>query len=92
MESTDGGNVLAASWLGVFRSHAGSGTKAAVWKERGRAFPVTTGDALRQKLQYIHENPVRRGLVERSEDWEFSSASWYTYGTGPLIIEAVEGW
>ena len=28
-------------------------------------------------VHYIHENPVRRGLVDRSEDWPWSSARWY---------------
>ena len=28
-------------------------------------------------IEYIHANPVRRGLVERAEDWEWSSARWY---------------
>jgi hypothetical protein len=92
LDSAQRGNVLSTSWLNVFRAHAGSKTVAAVWKERGRAFPATTGDELRQKLCYIHENPVRRGLVEHAEDWEFSSASWYAYGTGPITIDAVDGW
>ncbi len=29
---------------------------------------------LREKIRYIHENPVRRGLVGREEDWVWSSA------------------
>ena len=86
------GDAQASAWLRLFRSHGGSGARAAVWKERGRAFPVLTGDALTQKLGYVHENPVRWGLVERAEDWEFSSASWYTEGRGPLAIDAVDGW
>jgi len=28
-------------------------------------------------VAYIHDNPVRRGLVRRPEDWEWSSAKWY---------------
>src|SRR5262245_19319582 len=28
-------------------------------------------------VNYIHENPVRRGLVIRSIDWPWSSACWY---------------
>ncbi len=28
-------------------------------------------------VAYIHNNPVRRGLVARPEDWEWSSARWY---------------
>jgi len=28
-------------------------------------------------IEYIHNNPVRRGLVENAVDWLWSSASWY---------------
>jgi putative transposase len=30
-----------------------------------------------QKIDYIHGNPVKRGLVENSLDWPWSSARWY---------------
>jgi putative transposase len=33
--------------------------------------------AIHQMIEYIHANPVRRGLVARAEDWEWSSARWY---------------
>ena len=61
-----------------------------VWKERGRAFPVTLPNALRQKLDYMHQNPVRSGLVEQAQDWEFSSASWYQNGIGLLRIDQID--
>jgi putative transposase len=32
---------------------------------------------LHEKFQYIHNNPVERGLVARPEDWAWSSARWY---------------
>jgi hypothetical protein len=32
---------------------------------------------LRQMIEYIHNNPVRRGLVDRAVDWPWSSACWY---------------
>ncbi|MEQ8789699.1 MAG: transposase [Pirellulaceae bacterium] len=28
-------------------------------------------------IDYIHRNPVRRGLCQRAEDWKWSSARWY---------------
>ena len=31
---------------------------------------------LPEKIEYTHNNPVRRGLVERPEDWAWSSAGW----------------
>ncbi|MBL1218716.1 MAG: hypothetical protein D8M59_14635 [Planctomycetes bacterium] len=30
-----------------------------------------------EKIQYIHQNPVRRGLVSRAAEWKWSSAGWY---------------
>ena len=30
------------------------------------------------KIIYIHNNPVRRGLVSTPEEWKWSSASWYS--------------
>ena len=35
---------------------------------------VNDVDALHEIIEYIHENPVRRGLVTRAEDWPWSSA------------------
>jgi putative transposase len=40
---------------------------------------------LQAMIDYIHLNPVRRGLVERSEDWEWSSARFYA-GMNPVKI------
>jgi putative transposase len=33
--------------------------------------------ALREIIDYIHLNPVRRNLVEMARDWKWSSAGWY---------------
>lgn len=32
-----------------------------------------------QKLNYIHENPVKVGLCKLPEEYEFSSVSFYIY-------------
>src|SRR5262245_21753635 len=32
---------------------------------------ITSAEALRAVMDYIHANPVRRGLVARAEDWEW---------------------
>jgi putative transposase len=37
-------------------------------------------------IDYVHLNPVRRGLVERPEDWPWSSARWYA-GLRPVPLE-----
>jgi putative transposase len=38
---------------------------------------LTTPAVIEMALEYIHMNPVRRGLVKRAIDWNWSSASWY---------------
>ncbi|MEZ6242724.1 MAG: transposase [Phycisphaerales bacterium] len=35
---------------------------------------VFSAEEVFEKIRYIHENPVRRGLVGREEEWEWSSA------------------
>ena len=42
-----------------------------------------------EKLRYIHRNPVKRGLCECPEDWEWSSFRHYTTGLeGRVEIES----
>ena len=42
--------------------------------DRNLMMPVVLTEAA---IEYIHMNPVRRGLVKRAVDWKWSSASWY---------------
>jgi len=46
-----------------------------VWSERKRV----------EKLRYIHRNPVTRGLVERPEDWRWSSFRHYLTGEDSVV-------
>jgi putative transposase len=41
---------------------------------------------LEHSINYIHMNPVKRGLVASPQDWVWSSARWYA-GTRPALIE-----
>jgi len=45
---------------------------------------------LHQKLDYIHNNPVTAGIVERPEDYLYSSAKDYYGLTGLLDMMLVE--
>jgi putative transposase len=38
---------------------------------------VTEPKTALASLEYIHNNPVRRGLVKSAQDWPWSSAAWY---------------
>ena len=39
-------------------------------------------------VRYIHDNPVRRGLVQHANDWPYSSArDWDGAGNGPIPVD-----
>lgn len=45
-----------------------------VWTHENHAIEITTRPFFQQKLDYIHQNPVRAGWVEREGDYIYSSA------------------
>jgi putative transposase len=58
------------------------------WQKRYYDFNVRNYRQFMEKLRYIHWNPVKRGLCERPEDWEWSSFRQYATGCdGRVEIE-----
>ena len=58
------------------------------WQARYYDFNVFTDGKRIEKLDYIHCNPVKRGLVESPEDWLWSSCRYYQTGEqGRVEIE-----
>jgi hypothetical protein len=47
------------------------------WKEGNHPIELVTNDMMEQKLNYIHNNPVETGFVEKAEDYLYSSARDY---------------
>lgn len=47
------------------------------WQRRFFDFNVETDKKRIEKLEYMHMNPVKRGLVASPRDWVWSSCSWY---------------
>ncbi|MGH9928441.1 MAG: REP-associated tyrosine transposase [Pyrinomonadaceae bacterium] len=47
--------------------------KYSLWDHHSNLKLVTTENGLMEKVNYIHQNPVRAGLVERAEDYRWSS-------------------
>ena len=56
-----------------------------LWRTWYDDVPVPGPDAIQTKIKYIHENPVRKGLVELPESYLWSSAPYY-YGAGSGIV------
>ena len=48
-------------------------------------FNVFTAKKKREKLEYMHANPVMRGLVSHPKHWPWSSWSNYAHGGAGLI-------
>ena len=59
------------------------------WQEGVHAELIFSEAMMREKLDYIHANPVKRGYVNLPEHWRYSSASSYM-GLGGLI--ALDAW
>ena len=47
--------------------------EAQFWQRRYYDFNIHNPEKTAEKLRYMHRNPAKRGLVERPEQWEWSS-------------------
>jgi putative transposase len=70
--------VHAPAWLPRITRIRGGRSERLFWQsgggfDRNAVEPAT----LMAMIEYLHMNPVRRGLVERTTDWRWSSAGWY---------------
>lgn len=61
-----------------------------IWQEGSHPQLIQSETMLRQKLEYIHLNPVKRGYVAVPEHWRYSSASNYLGREG--LIEVYTRW
>jgi REP element-mobilizing transposase RayT len=59
------------------------------WQDGNDAQSIFSNDYLLQKLNYIHENPVKAEIVNHAEDYRYSSAVDYAGGKGLLDIVVI---
>ena len=59
------------------------------WQEGTHGEEIYTAEFLRQKVNYIHQNPVRAEIVTRTEDYLYSSARNYAGEKGLLDVEVL---
>ncbi len=60
------------------------------WQEAVHPEWIQNEVMLRQKVDYIHENPVKRGYVDQTEHWRYSSDRNYSGQSG--LIEVCMDW
>jgi putative transposase len=62
-----------------------------LWKPRFDSLVLTNEETLSQKIEYIHQNPVKRGLVRNAIDWPCSSARNYA-GRSDILVQVDSEW
>ena len=63
-----------------------------VWQKRYYPFNVYTPRKALEKIEYMHNNPVRAGLVKDPCDWKWSSARYFLKGQSvPVTLVPYDG-
>ena len=57
-----------------------------LWQEGSHPQIIEHEDMMEQKVEYIHQNPVKRGYVDLPEHWRYSSARSYLGGEALLDV------
>jgi hypothetical protein len=83
-------DLLAVALQGLKLSVARRTRKRPFWQARYYDFNVFSEEKRLEKLGYMHWNPMKRGLVDRPEDWRWSSCRFYQTGErGRLTIDSL---
>ncbi len=75
-----------ARWLHTSQRQVGH-----LWQDRYYSCPLE-GSHLWDALRYVELNPVRAGIVERPEDWKWSSARAHLTGVDDTGLLDMEWW
>jgi putative transposase len=82
--------LLSAALQGLKLSVSRRARTKPFWLPRYYDFNVLTEEKRLEKLNYIHWNPMKRGLVDRPEDWRWSSYRYYQTGEQGRVT--IKGW
>jgi putative transposase len=78
-------------WLPRITRQRGGRIERLFWQSGGGYDRnVTSPRVLLSVIDYLHMNPVRRGLVERAVEWKWSSAAWFLEaGSSPMTPDRI---
>ena len=66
------------------------GHRYSLWEHHSNVLSIFSEEMLMQKVNYIHQNPVRAGLVEHADDCRWSSARIWkrcSWNDEPLLVD-----
>ncbi len=78
-------NIL--SLLSFFKLKHKTDRTYQVWQEGSHPEAIQNREMMRQKIEYIHYNPVKRGFVDEAIHWRYSSARNYAGMEGLLNVD-----
>src|SRR5205085_7370025 len=61
-----------------------------LWQEGNQPKQVDSDEIMWQKIEYTHNNPVKRGYVSDPIHWRYSSAA--NYARQPGLIDVITDW
>lgn len=70
----------------VRRWHAQQHTNGQVWQGRFKASSIAPDGHLLSVMRYVESNALRNRLVDRAENWPWSSLAWRNQSTPPLVL------
>ena len=79
------GNEWLLKELAHFRATYKTGSEHQVWQEGFHPQAISDDAMMLQKLDYMHNNPVTRGLVASPEHWRYSSAHEWLPAAQPVL-------
>ena len=71
--------------LAYYRARHKTASQHQIWQEGVHPQSIPTDEIMLQKLEYLHNNPVKRGLVASPEHWRYSSAHEWLKGAEPVL-------
>ncbi len=60
-----------------------------VWRHENHPVALVTNSMVDERINYIHQNPVRAGICYTAEDYKYSSAGAYAGEIGVLGVEMI---
>lgn len=79
--------------LPIFRNYGKQNSNNTVyqfWQQDNHPIELTNNFMMDQKLNYIHNNPVKAGIVENPADYLYGSARIYEGEPGLIDIQFIE--
>jgi putative transposase len=84
------GKHMPASFSETFQQYAGEDRQRRFWQPSQHPLGIFTEKFWKQKIDYLHLNPCRKGLVSAPEHWRFSSAAFWLDGKAENDVQLAQ--